>query len=78
MRSTGSVDQIYSEQPDSEKIFSRCIFYNKCQFVGLLSDAYLESASVMLTDPHFYVNREFIMSFADFCQKIQLCFGGLE
>ena len=30
--------------------FKLSIFHDKCQLVGLLSEAYLESASMMLTD----------------------------
>ena len=61
--------------------FKLNIFYDKCQLVGLLSDAYLEGASVMLTGQaktHFYANRESIVSFDDFCQKIRLFFKGPE
>ncbi len=49
------------------------VFYNKCQLVGLLSNAYFESASNMLTgkaQTHFHSNRDSTMSFDDFCRKI--------
>ena len=61
--------------------FKPSIFYDKCQLVGLPPDAYLEGASVMLTgqaQTHFYANRESIVSFDDFCQKIRLFFEGPE
>ena len=61
--------------------FKLSIFYDKCQLVGLPSDAYLEGASVMLTgqaQTHFYANRESIVSFDDFCRKIRLFFEGPE
>ena len=61
--------------------FKLSIFYDKCQLVGLPSDAYLEDASVMLTrqaQTHFYTNCKSIVSFDNFCQKIQLFFKGPE
>ena len=61
--------------------FKLSIFHDKCRFVGLSSDSYLEGTSVMLTDQartHFYANCDSITSFEDFCQKIRLFFKGLE
>lgn len=44
-------------------IFQLNIFYNKYQLVGLLSDAFLEIVSIILTDKtyiHFYLNCDFL------------------
>lgn len=48
------------------------VFYDKCQFVSLSSDIYLNDAFVILTNQaqiYFYTNHNSIVSFEDFCQK---------
>ena len=51
-------------------MFKLSIFHNKYQLVDLSSDAYLESASVILTSQaqtYFYANHDSITSVEDFC-----------
>lgn len=50
--------------------FKLSIFYDKCQLVGLSSDAYLEGAFVILTgqaQTYFYANEDSIVLFEYFC-----------
>ena len=61
--------------------FRLSVFYDKCQLVGLPLNAYLESASVMLTGQaktHLYANRDSIITLDDFCRMIRLFFEGQD
>ena len=58
-------------------MFKLSIFHDKCRFVDLPSDAYLEGISIMLTSQaqtHVYANHDSITLFEDFSQKIKLFF----
>lgn len=59
--------------------FKLSIFYDKCQFVRLFSNVYLENDFVVLkiqVQTQFYTNRESIVLFNNFCWKIWLFFEG--
>jgi hypothetical protein len=58
------------------------IFYDKCRRAGLSPHAYIQGASVMLSDQaliHYYSNQlQLGNDFFDFCISIKNAFEGLE
>jgi hypothetical protein len=61
--------------------FKLIIFYDKCELVELLSNAYIQKTSIMLSDQaqnHYYANRETTVSFDDFCRNMTTFFESLE
>jgi hypothetical protein len=80
------LDKIYRDGDKFDEIddnfeFKLMIFQDKCRRVGLLQEAYIQDAFIMLIEQaqtHFYANVGIHVFFEIFCHKMQTFFEGLE
>ncbi len=73
-------DEKFSDT-DSNFDYKVLRFYDKCRRARLFEHAYLQSASIMLSDEaldYFYSNLQFCYSFHDFCVNIKHYFEDSE